>query len=514
MHQPTVNVIYARKSSESEDRQVLSIQSQIEELRRAASSRGLRIDHVFEESQSAKSPGRPVFNKLLAEVRKRRIGAILCWKADRLARNVLDGAALIHALDQGDLREIVTANGTTFTGRPEEKFMLNIEFGLSAKFIDDLRSNVNRGMKKKREMGWHTGMAPLGYLNDLRTRTIVRDPDRFESVRRMWDMALAGIPLATIAETANASWGLRTPLRARSGDGPIRTTYLYKMFANRFYTGVFKVKDAYFDGLHEAMVTTDEFDAVQERVSRKTKARPTKHDFALAGLMRCGECGSAIVGSSHVRKSHTFNYYHCTKRMPCGQRHVRAEDVEAQFVDHFGTLRVPDELVAFARAYLDGLAEEIRAEAQQADQRRAREVEKVERQRQVLTQMRLREAINDEEYEQERSRLVLESAKLRDARKTTSRTPSTPRGIEPTMEVLSLLNSAKSTFADGTSLEKRLLVGSVCSNCALHDGKVVITAKKPYSVFSDQARFSSWQALVEAVRTEVSQDMTTSNGGT
>lgn len=425
MNPSPINVIYARKSSESEDRQVLSIESQIDELKRIAAARDIRIDHVYEESRSAKSPGRPVFDELLSEVRKRRIGSILCWKADRLARNVLDGAALIHALDQGDLAEIVTANGTTFTGRSEQKFMLNIEFGLSAKFIDDLRSNVNRGMKKKREMGWHTAMAPLGYLNDLRTHTIVRDPDRYESVRRMWDMALAGIPLAEIAKTANDVWGLRTPLRARSGDGPILLTYLYKMFANRFYTGVFSVNGNYYDGLHEAMVTTEEFDAVQERIRRKTKARPTKHDFALAGLMRCGECDSAIVGSSHVRKSDTFNYYHCAKRRPCGQRHVRAEDVEQQFAEHFGKMHVPDALVAFARAYLDGLADELRAERRQADERAAREVEKVERQRQLLTQMRLRETIDDAEYEKERSRLVLESAKLRSARKSTSMAPST-----------------------------------------------------------------------------------------
>ena len=57
--------LYARKSSESEDKQMASIDAQINELTRYAEERGLEILDVLSESKSAKAPGRPIFTKMI-----------------------------------------------------------------------------------------------------------------------------------------------------------------------------------------------------------------------------------------------------------------------------------------------------------------------------------------------------------------------------------------------------------------------------------------------------------------
>lgn len=60
--------IYARKSSESEDRQVASIPAQLEELKKLAAMHSLTIVDTFIEEKSAKEPGRPIFNDMLAKI--------------------------------------------------------------------------------------------------------------------------------------------------------------------------------------------------------------------------------------------------------------------------------------------------------------------------------------------------------------------------------------------------------------------------------------------------------------
>src|SRR5438552_4157392 len=104
-------VIYARKSTESEDRQVLSIDSQVRELRQLASKHGVSVSDVLTESRSAKAPGRPVFTELMRRIRRGEIDGVLCWKMDRLARNPYDSGMILQAQADGKLKRIITSDG-------------------------------------------------------------------------------------------------------------------------------------------------------------------------------------------------------------------------------------------------------------------------------------------------------------------------------------------------------------------------------------------------------------------
>ena len=187
--------IYARKSSESEDRQVLSIDAQIDELKRFAESQCLTVAEVFTESRSAKHSGRPVFTAMLEALRNPDVTGIIAWKLDRLSRNLADAALISEAMDNGLLHEIRTPS-QTFRNTSTDRFMSGMEWLVGRKYSDDLSENVKRGMRTKVSQGWYPGMAPLGYLNDRNhpqgQRKIIRDPVRFPLVRQLWDMMLTG----------------------------------------------------------------------------------------------------------------------------------------------------------------------------------------------------------------------------------------------------------------------------------------------------------------------------------
>ena len=117
-------MIYARKSSESEERRVLSIDSQIQEMLRAAEKEGLEIVDIRRESHSAKDSGqRPVFNEILNDIKTGKFTGILTWAPDRLSRNAGDLGSLVDLMDQKLLIEIRTT-GQRFANNPNEKFLL------------------------------------------------------------------------------------------------------------------------------------------------------------------------------------------------------------------------------------------------------------------------------------------------------------------------------------------------------------------------------------------------------
>src|SRR5262249_9672037 len=128
------HIIYARKSTESDDRQILSIDSQVQELKLLAARRGLHVDEVLPEARSAKARGRPVFAQLMKRVGKGAIASVLCWKIDRLARNHLDHGAVLQALADGTLPRVITPE-RDYTADGNDRFLGNFEFGIATKYI-------------------------------------------------------------------------------------------------------------------------------------------------------------------------------------------------------------------------------------------------------------------------------------------------------------------------------------------------------------------------------------------
>ncbi len=182
--------LYARKSSEAEDKQVLSIDSQLKEMMTMAQRENLNIVEIKKESHSSKEVGkRVIFNQMLEEVREGKYNAILTWAPDRLSRNAGDLGSIVDLMDKKKLLEIRTY-GQKFTDNPNEKFMLMI-LGSQAKLENDNKSvNVKRGLKTRCEMGWRPGIAPTGYLNEKHVdkKCQVRiDPKRAPVIKQVFE---------------------------------------------------------------------------------------------------------------------------------------------------------------------------------------------------------------------------------------------------------------------------------------------------------------------------------------
>ena len=120
--------LYARKSTDDEERQMLSIDAQLNELREYARKESLTIAREFVESMTAKEPGRPVFNDMLRLVERGEADTLLAWHPDRLARNSIDGGRIIYLVDTGKLTALKFPT-FWFENTPQGKFVLNMAFG-------------------------------------------------------------------------------------------------------------------------------------------------------------------------------------------------------------------------------------------------------------------------------------------------------------------------------------------------------------------------------------------------
>lgn len=334
-------LLYARKSTESEERQILSIDSQVKEMLQLAEREGLEIIEIRRESHSAKATGqRPVFNEIINDIRLGKFNGIMTWAADRLSRNAGDLGKLVDLMDEKLLVDIRTY-GQRFSNSPNEKFLLMI-LGSQAKLENDNRSvNVRRGLRTRCEMGLRPGVAPTGYLNEKRIDRkcqVLIDPDRAHVIKKIFE------------KVANEHWSgrkvyhwLRFDLNFRTkSNHHLSLGNIYVMLQNHFYYGRFEYPEKsgmWYDGKHQPIITKELFDKVQEHLNRDQIVRSEIKEFAFTKLMTCGLCGSGISAEEKYKKhkdgtTARYVYYGCSRARDknCKAGYMREEYLIDQLV--------------------------------------------------------------------------------------------------------------------------------------------------------------------------------------
>jgi len=334
--------LYARKSSESDERQAMSIDSQLTEMRELAERDELNVVCELQESHSAKDSGkRPVYMKIMKGIIDGEYNAILTWAPDRLSRNAGDLGSLVDLMDQGKLLHIKTYS-QTFSNNPNEKFLLMILCS-QAKLENDNKSiNVMRGMKTKLNMGWRPGVAPLGYMNRAfgGVKDIMVDPERSPYIKQIFEKTAQGVPGREIQK-----WLAEVGCTNRSAKD-ITLSQVYLILNNTFYYGEFEWPEKsgnWYKGSHKPLITKELYNQIH--IGRMDyKGKPGSKSFAFKGLLTCGRCGSAITAEEKHKllKDGTYRrhvYYSCAKGKDrnCDQKYVNEKDLIEEFKQYINT---------------------------------------------------------------------------------------------------------------------------------------------------------------------------------
>ena len=407
--------LYARKSTDVEDKQVLSIEAQLAELRAFAKTEGLNIVEEFIEKQSAKIPGRPIFGAMIKRIEHGEANGILAWHPDRLARNSVDGGRIIYLLDCGHITALKFPT-LWFENTPQGKFMLNIAFGQSKYYVDSLAENTKRGLRQKVRRGEYPSLAPIGYINDVRTKTIIVDKKKAPIIRRAFELyAKNGSRLEDISNFL-AQNGILS-----SGGKRIKKDRISFILSNPFYYGHFRYAGEIHEGKHQPIVSKKIFDRVQEVLKERGKPQKSKNEpQPFCGLLRCGSCGMMITGEYRVKKQkngnvHEYVYYHRTKKnktIKCSEPCIRQEELDKQLSSLLQKFSLRPDWAAGLRKMLEKDKKEAAQSSTAFVQESRNRIRTITMKLQRLLDGYLEQDIEQEIYRTEKAKLLSEKKSL------------------------------------------------------------------------------------------------------
>lgn len=554
-NQKIVYGMYARKSSEAEDKQALSIESQITENKKVADQYEIKIseDCIFSESKSAKkSFQRPVFEKLIKDIEKGTIQGVVAWHANRLSRNAIDAARLVDLMDQEKLLEIVTQQ-QVFKNTPQDKFMLTL-FCSQAKLENDNKGvDVKRGLRKKCEIGYPPRMAKIGYQNDYGKkgeRKIIKDEERFDLVKQVLERYLTGkYSVRELHRFSDKKLGLRTIQRKKEGGKPIQLSQFYKTLQDPFYAGFFYGKDG--DGnkvRYEVnksvprMITEAQYWRAQEMLGRKGQPRPSvnKEIFPYLGIPKCGGCGGSVTAElkqqlicsnckykfSYLNrkvcpgcgfliekmenpKYLRYVYYHCVKKSNpmCIERSIREDNMDTYFSDYVREyLEISPALSEWCIENIKELEKKDNFDQGSIYKNWERELIKKEKEASELVGMRARGLIEDDDFTARQIPLKAEVASIRE--KLSGRVKRTAGDIS---KPFSFVSGLSDVFEGDDYNAKRGALNEMVSNLTIKNKKPSICLTKELSIIArglslakaKNARFEPRKCLANKDETEV-----------
>ena len=474
--------IYARKSTDDDDRQVLSIEAQLKELREYAQRENLIVVSEVIEAKTAKKPGRPLFNNMLLQIEHDKAEGILAWHPDRLARNSVDGGKIIYLVDQKVIKDLRFPT-YRFDDNAQGKFMLSIAFGQSKYYIDALSENIRRGIRLKLSKGIWPQWAPLGYINDRQTRTIILDEDKAPFIKRVFELYSSGkYPFAQIRQKINA-----LGLTGRRNK-PLSISDYQHMLKNPLYYGVFRYKGEMYEGTHEPIITKKLFDKCQEVMRLRGKPKKAVRRFVLRDLMmKCGECSRMITAETHKG----YVYYRCTKRATnCSQKYIREEGLAAQIKVVLQKVSLCDDWTVKILRELEKDKNSAIQSSRPQQQNLQAQIVAVDDKINKLIDIYLEGAISLEEYQRKKESFINEKKKLQESIQDFAAGGN--NWFERAKEFVTTLNKASYIIREGNLESQKEFLQKIGSNFILKERRLIFSSQGSFRHYLSSAPFPDW----------------------
>jgi len=468
--------LYARKSTDEKDRQVMSLDSQTNELRALAKREHLFIYETIEESKTSKQPGRPLFNKLLDRIEHGEANGLLCWDIDRLYRNPIDEGRVRWLLQKGVIASIRTPSRQFL---PDDAgLLMGVEGGRATDYIIRLAKNVKRGIQEKLRRGeWPGGSKPLGYIYDDRLRNIVADPQRAPIVQTVFSEYAEG--RHGLLSVSQRLYGLG--VTSRTGR-PWSKFAVWQFLTNRVYIGLIKWDGEIYEGKYKTFISPELFKRVQDVLKNKSKPRKVRqgHHFPFCGLFRCS-CGAMMTAQWTKGHGGLYRYYRCTRKNgPCSERYVQEESVRQQCLTALRPLSLTAEQATAIRIVIDEEAtkdsQSLGVEVKILEDKLIPLQQKLDR----LTHAYLDEVIDEETYRRTKDELLVQKNEAKKEKERLVRTRAS-FWIEPAQEVISTLETlGKTGFAESLS-DISKTVQKIGTNRLISRKTVTFSLSEPYA---------------------------------
>lgn len=477
-------ILYARKSTESEDRQVASIESQIESMQEVANEHKLDIVEVMSEAGSGFKVGRKIFNQMLNMIEGGEADGIVAWKLSRLSRNPDDAGRIMGMLQRGQIKHIRTVERNWM---PEDNvMMMSVEFGMTNQFSRDLSTDTKRGLIKKAERGWAPfAVLPLGYMHSpykkLGDEEIIIDEPNFS----MMSEALQSVASKQRTPIEAYEHLVSIGMKGKKGKPLPHSTY-YDLLSHPMYSGEFEYPEGsgiIYPSKAPKAITSREYDSIMVVLGKKDKPRPKRHFIPYAGLIKCGECGCSIIGDPKHKiqlngNTHDYMYYRCTKkRGSCAQPCTAVDKLENQYRDILASIAIPEAFHEWAITEIKKDQEKMIVDRGQTLVLQRREYDVCLKERDNLVEKYLEGKVPEDYYNRKLAELEKKSESLKSIAEGVDQ-----RVYERLEEIdrdLAFAVTASKRFAEGDDTVKREIISYLGSNLVLTNKILDIELKRP-----------------------------------
>lgn len=476
--------LYARKSSESRERQALSIQDQTAECDEFAQRENIIVNKSFkfEESRSAFKPNhRPEFKKMIKLIQDGHIDSILTWKPDRLSRNPEEGGKILQMLQDGTLKEIKTATGETYT-QDSDHLILQIHFGMANQYSRNLSQNVRRGINRKCLRKEYPRPAPLGYLTkgEPGRKNLVPHPIEAPVIKELFD--LASQRLYSLGWLVN--WLEKKNFTTKRGK-KISKSHIHHILTTPTYYGCFTNRGELFEGSYEPLVSKLVWDRVQKALKDKSKVMVNSWKPYLNGIIKCGQCGCAITTTvkkklyKRTGRFVEYRYNHCTHRKGnCSQPQMTTKELEDQLVEAMKQIKISEEVWKLGIKLLKSKNSEETSKYSGQLKALSNKLEKLQERKSRLIVMRADEEISKTEFSLQKGEMLNEELRIKSLINDLS--DSSNNWLERAEEFLNIAFHVRDILEEGTVEDKRRLIITVGENFFLKDKKLTFQMKKPF----------------------------------
>ncbi|MFA5936735.1 MAG: recombinase family protein [Candidatus Paceibacterota bacterium] len=503
-------VIYCRKSSEGEDKQIQSLETQLRELSEHASKNKLNIVDTISESKSAFKVGREGFDRMTNLIRTGKANAILVIRGNRISRNSIDAGYVISLMDEKKLLYIRTPHSTCYTGSSTDKMMLAIELIFSKKDSDDKGDMVKEGLVTKALKGLPSGVASLGFLNDKTeekgNRKWLVDDLRLKKISILFEMFLTGTYSAgKLHKYAIKELNLTTVKRKRIGGALITLSRIYEILKDPIYAGFFIQggKRYELDRSLPRLITEDQHDRVKAILANKNIPKAQHNEATFAGFLQsdkgdfvgqdvkyqmicdcknkfsylnkthCPKCGKEIAQLEHPNYL-KFTYYYNVKRKKNYQGYksiseTRIMDELLNFVDENLTFSL--DFAEWSKTFITELRDKDINDSVFRQQKNEADKNEFESKKTRLRQMLRDEQITNEEYQSDLK-------DLNNKYSSTGKKEETKDWYSKMNNIANLLVSAKDVLKQGTMQARRNLLSELSSNLVWNEEKLSIYNSK------------------------------------
>lgn len=503
-------VLYCRKSSEGEDKQVQSLETQLRELKEHAEKNKLNIIDIISESKSAFKIGREGFNKLTDHIRTGRANAILVIRGNRISRNSIDAGYIISLMDEKKLLYIRTPHSTCYTGSSTDKMMLALELIFSKKDSDDKGDMVKEGLKTKALKGLPSGVATLGFINDKTeekgNRKWLVDNLRLKKISILFEMFLTGTYSAgKLYKYAIQELKLNTVKRKKIGGALIATSRIYEILTDPIYAGFFfQGGERYeLDSNLPRLITEDQHNRVKAILANKNIPKAQHNEATFAGFVQsdkgdfvgqdvkyqlicdcknkfgylnkthCPKCGKEIAELEHPNYL-KFTYYYNVKRKKNFQGYksiseTRIIDELLNFVDENLTFSL--DFAEWSKTFITELRDKDINDSIFKKQREEADKSEFESKKARLRQMLRDEQITNEEYQSDLK-------DLNNKYSSTGKEEKAKDWYSKMNNIANLLVSAKDVLINGTMQSKRNVLSELSSNLVWNEENLSIHNSK------------------------------------